>query len=391
MNELIGVGLLLAAMVGGLLALAPRVSESLVRWRARRLPRRLSERMCEEWLAELGALPGGPSQLAFGIALTLTRQHSFAIDDDSLFAAPARSPITSATFGGWRSVVVFTTIVAAAIAYGASFLIAPLYRSHARVIVVPQRVPTRFVEPAVGHTRDGRLREISLSVLSRHRLEDLILQFDLYRSDRGLRTSDRTVSLTSDPPTLNRREVDDAAIERMRTDIDVDVDANGQSFEIAYISPDPQVAMNVTVRLTALFIETSLRDREAVSDSARQLLGDEIDHVRSKLLDRTALTLPANASEADVWALEYESLKKTYRDLLMKKEQALISMNLERRQIGEQFKLLDPARLPETPISPDRARLTLLGAAIGFCLGIAMMLAGRHEAFRRPKKVLAQS
>jgi len=84
-------------------------------------------------------------------------------------------------------------------------------------------------------------------------------------------------------------------------------------------------------------------------------------------------------------------LKATYRDLLMKREQAIISTNLERRQIGETFKLLDPARLPESPISPDRTRLTLLGAVVGFCLGVSMMLAGRNGPFRRPKKVLAQS
>ena len=161
MNELIGVGIFLAAIVGGLLALAPRVSESLVRSRARRLPRMLSARMREEWLAELGALPGRPSQLAFAIALTLTRRHSFAIEEESLFAAPARSPLTVATFGGWPSVVVFTTVVVAALAYAASFLIQPLYQSHALVLVVPQRVPARFVESAVRITLDERLRALS--------------------------------------------------------------------------------------------------------------------------------------------------------------------------------------------------------------------------------------
>ncbi len=133
MNELISVGILLAALVGGLLAFAPRVSESLVRSSARRLPHRLSARMREEWLAELDALPGRPSQLAFAIALTLTRRHSFAIEEESLFAAPARSPVTVATFGGWPSVVVFTTAVAAALVYAASFLIPPLYQSHTLV------------------------------------------------------------------------------------------------------------------------------------------------------------------------------------------------------------------------------------------------------------------
>ena len=394
MNEVTSVGIFLAALVGGLLALAPRVSESLVRSRARRLPYMLSERMREEWLAELCALPSRPSQLAFAIALTLTRRHSFAIEDESLFAAPARSPVTVATFGGWPSVVMFTTVVVAALAYAGSFLIQPLYLAHAHVLVVPPRVPSRFVESAVRITRDERLRAISSLVLSRQRLEDMILQFDLYRSDRGLPTSERDNVTNGRPlPTPNRPRTGDAAIERMRKDISVEVHPDGQSFEVAYVSPDPQVAMKVTVRVTSLFIEANLRDREDISESAPKFLNAEIEDVRSRLLKRTGISSPSptTPSEADVRALEHESLKTTYRGLLMKKEQAIISANLERRMIGEQFKLLDPARLPEVPISPDRTRLTLLGAVVGFCLGVAMMLAGRYGPVRRPKKVLAQS
>ena len=392
MNELISVGIFLAAIVGGLLALAPRVSESLVRSRARRLPCMLSERMSEEWLAELDALPGRPAQLAFAIALALTRRHSFAIDEESLFAAPARSPVTVATFGGWPSVVVFTTLVGAAFVYAASFLIPPLYQSHTLVLVVPPRVPARFVEPAVRITLDERLRAISQLVLSRGRLEEMILQFDLYRSDRGLPTSDRdSVTNGRDLPAPNGPRFRDAAIERMRQDISVDVLAD--SFELAYVSPDPQVAWKVTERLTSLFIEANLRDREETSESARKFLNAQIEDIRSRLLKRTGITRPspANPAEADVRALEHESLKTTYRDLLMKKDQAILSANLERRQIGEQFKLLDPARLPDVPISPDRTRLTLLGAVVGFCLGVAMMLAGRYGPVKRPEKMLAQS
>ena len=153
------------------------------------------------------------------------------------------------------------------------------------------------------------------------------------------------------------------------------------------------MAWKVTERLTSLFIEANLRDREETSESARKFLNAQIEDVRSRLLKRTGITRPspANPAEADVRALEHESLKTTYRDLLMKKDQAILSANLARRQIGEQFKLLDPARLPDVPISPDRTRLTLLGAVVGFCLGVAMMLAGRYGPVKRPEKMLAQS
>ena len=82
MSQLIAIGVLLGGVVAGLLAFAPQVSEWLVRARARRLPRALAERMEEEWLAEVEALASRASQLAFAIALTLTRRHSFAIEED---------------------------------------------------------------------------------------------------------------------------------------------------------------------------------------------------------------------------------------------------------------------------------------------------------------------
>ena len=41
------------------------------------------------------------------------------------------------------------------------------------------------------------------------------------------------------------------------------------------------------------------------------------------------------------------------RILLAKKEESKIAANLERRQIGEQFKLLDPARMPREAVQPE--------------------------------------
>ena len=49
-----------------------------------------------------------------------------------------------------------------------------------------------------------------------------------------------------------------------------------------------------------------------------------------------------------------------------------MSENLERKQQGEQFKILDPARLPEKPIKPDRNKILLIGAVIGLALGLGL-------------------
>ena len=66
---------------------------------------------------------------------------------------------------------------------------------------------------------------------------------------------------------------------------------------------------------------------------------------------------------------DYETQQETYRGLLQKKEESQISANLEKRQIGEQFKVLDPARMPEKPASPDRPRLYLIAVLAALAVG----------------------
>jgi len=71
---------------------------------------------------------------------------------------------------------------------------------------------------------------------------------------------------------------------------------------------------------------------------------------------------------------DYETLQKSYESLLSKKEDSKIAANLERRQIGEQFKILDPARLPEKPSSPNRPLINAVGALVGLGIGLGLAI-----------------
>jgi uncharacterized protein involved in exopolysaccharide biosynthesis len=70
---------------------------------------------------------------------------------------------------------------------------------------------------------------------------------------------------------------------------------------------------------------------------------------------------------------DYQTLQSTYVNLLAKKEDSKVAANLERRQIGEQFKILDPARLPERPTSPNRPQLQSMGLMAGIGFGVVLM------------------
>ncbi len=68
---------------------------------------------------------------------------------------------------------------------------------------------------------------------------------------------------------------------------------------------------------------------------------------------------------------DYQSTKDTYQTLLKKSEEAQQAENLERRQKGEQFKVIDPARIPEKPFKPDIPKILLFGLLLGMGCGFA--------------------
>jgi len=83
---------------------------------------------------------------------------------------------------------------------------------------------------------------------------------------------------------------------------------------------------------------------------------------------------PTRETELIELSRDYETLQKLYTNLLSKSEESKIAVNLESRQIGWQFRIIDPARVPAKPFSPDRLRLNLAGTALGLMLGLGLVV-----------------
>jgi len=70
---------------------------------------------------------------------------------------------------------------------------------------------------------------------------------------------------------------------------------------------------------------------------------------------------------------DYDTTRELYRTLLKRYEEAQLSENLEQRQKGEQFRILEPAVASVTPVAPNRPRLLLLAVALSVGLAIGLV------------------
>lgn len=84
---------------------------------------------------------------------------------------------------------------------------------------------------------------------------------------------------------------------------------------------------------------------------------------------------------------DYSISKTNYEALLEKRLNAKMSYNLEKRQKGEQFRVLDPANMPRKPFKPNRIKIIIIGNFISASIGVVLILLLEYlnPYFHRPE------
>jgi polysaccharide chain length determinant protein (PEP-CTERM system associated) len=148
-----------------------------------------------------------------------------------------------------------------------------VYRASTLILIQPQKVPANYVREIVSTDIEDRVRTITQQVTSRTNLEKIIREFSLY----------------NEPGTHMFME---DKVENLRKRITVDVSGSGRrgatSFQISYTGKHPKQLADVTNALTSYFIAENLKLREDQAIGTAEFLTDELQTIRSRLLDKEA-------------------------------------------------------------------------------------------------------
>jgi succinoglycan biosynthesis transport protein ExoP len=119
----------------------------------------------------------------------------------------------------------------------------------------------------------------------------------------------------------------------------------------------------------------TLRREQAQAEIER--LQDLADEVQG-LINAT----PAVAEQLDALKREYEHLFSSFQDFSKRQLEASVQAQLERRQLGEQFRVIEAAFIAPGPSSPNRVVIIVLGAVFGlfFGAGVGLLLEVRDRS-----------
>jgi polysaccharide chain length determinant protein (PEP-CTERM system associated) len=136
-----------------------------------------------------------------------------------------------------------------------------------------------------------------------------------------------------------------------------------------------------------------LQTQIADIDAEIQTLRSQSDRIRNQigtLQSRVAAT-PIRAIELSKISRGYEITLRKYQDLLAKSLESELSENMEKKQKGERFEILDPANLPLKPVRPNRPMIILMGFLIGLGggFGLAFVWENLDTSFKRSDEINA--
>ena len=184
---------------------------------------------------------------------------------------------------------------------------------------------------------------------------------------------------TADHPDVIKTKADIAELKKRLAEVNSASAAPTEGTEKASASEPPEIRqLRLQIHQYEQVIEQTSREQKRLQAQVQVYQG------------RMALS-PGIEEQYKQLTRDYDTALKSYQDLLAKKGDSEMATDMERRQQGEQMRLLNQASLPESPSFPNRWLFAGGGLGVGLFIGlaIAMWLELRDKSIRTEQDVVA--
>jgi len=175
--------------------------------------------------------------------------------------------------------------------------------------------------------------------------------------------ADKLTHYTPQHPDIVRLKEQMANAERLKQQVEEDIKAGRRNPDL------PSLAQSPTISATAQ-LEGQLKANELEIAHRK----DEIKLLEGQIAQYEGRLNLTPVREQQLAALDrnHKQSQTNYESLLAKKLQSEMATNLEKKQQGQTFRMIDPPSLPQKPYWPNRLAFALGGLVGGTLLGIAL-------------------
>ncbi len=167
---------------------------------------------------------------------------------------------------------------------------------------------------------------------------------------------------TEDYPDVVKLKNDIALVQKKLADASTQVHAQRNEQQVRVPTNEPPEIQQLRARLHQIDLTIRQKAREQ----------GELQH-QIKMLQGRIQSSPAIQQEFKALTRDHQTALDFYNDLLKKRNESQMATELERRQQGEQFRVLDPPSLPERPSFPKPSLFGLGGLGAGLVLGLGLV------------------
>ncbi len=232
----------------------------------------------------------------------------------------------------------------------------PIYRAQSTILIEEQQIPQEFVQSTITSYVEERLQVITQRIMSRPRLQEIIDRFNLYPEMRKSYTREEIIARLRKNISLETISAD--VIDR-RTGRPTTATI---AFNLSYQGRDPDTVVKVTNRLTSLYLEENLRQREAQVTSITSFLKQERDTLArqiAELEEKISRFKQKHGRELPEFnAVNLQAVNRLTRDLEQNRMQ-LRSLKERKLYLEGQLATLDPERDQVGRMRSDDGRLLL--------------------------------